>query len=151
MSSSFGRAFRTASPVNNFCLVDLVSGGVGGRQTRRRSNRTVDVNDASADPANEMVVVIADPALEPRGRARGLNPPDETLNGQQRQRVVDGLQGDGTELAARGLGDAVGSGMRLRANRPKDGDPLRGHLYAARAQLLGGIGKQRDRLYQILE
>ena len=98
-----------------------------------------------------MVVVVADPAFEARRRSRGLNPADEALNRQQRQGVVDGLQRDRPELAAHGLGDRVGGGVRLRADRPKDGDPLRGHVDAPLPELLGRVRKQRNRLYQILE
>ena len=80
-----------------------------------------------------MVVVVANPRLEPRRRSGRLNPADETFSRQQREGIVDGLQRDGPELAAHGLGDGIGGAVRLRADRSQHGDPLRGDLYAANA------------------
>lgn len=98
-----------------------------------------------------MVVVVADPALESRGRAGRLNAADETFGRQQRQGVIDGLQRDGAELRANRLGDAVGGDVRMQAHGPQHGETLRGHLNAAFAKGLGLVGNHGDRLYQSLE
>ena len=98
-----------------------------------------------------MVVVVADAALESRGRAGRLNATNETFGRQQRKRVINGLQRDGAELPANRLGDAVRGGVRMRTHGPQHGETLRGHLDAARAKEVGLIGNQGDRLYQILE
>jgi hypothetical protein len=57
-------AIGTAAPVDDFGLVDLVSLAVGGRQTRRRSDGAVDVNETAAQSTDQMVMVVADPILE---------------------------------------------------------------------------------------
>jgi hypothetical protein len=59
-----GQAIRTAPPVDDLGLVDLVAPVVGRCQAGSGPDRAVDVDHTTADPANEMVVVVADPILE---------------------------------------------------------------------------------------
>ena len=61
-----GQAIRTAPPVGDLGLVDLVAPVVGRRETGRGADRAVDVDHAAADAADQMVVVVADAILEAR-------------------------------------------------------------------------------------
>jgi hypothetical protein len=58
------QAIRTATPVGDLGLVDLVAPVVGRRETGGRADRAVDVDDTPAHPADQMMVVVADPILE---------------------------------------------------------------------------------------
>jgi hypothetical protein len=57
---------RTAPPVDDLGLVDLVAFVVDRRETGREADGAVDVDGTSADAADQMVVVVADPILEAR-------------------------------------------------------------------------------------
>ena len=59
-----GQAIRTAPPVGDLGLVDLVALVVDRRETGRRADRAVDVDQTAADAADQMVVVVADAILE---------------------------------------------------------------------------------------
>jgi hypothetical protein len=61
------QAIRTAPPVGDLGLVDLVAPVVGRRETRGGADRAVDVDQTAADSADQMVVVVADPILEASG------------------------------------------------------------------------------------
>jgi hypothetical protein len=61
-----GDAIRAASPVGDFGLVDFVASVVGRREAGCEADRAVDVDDAAADAADQMVVVVADAILESR-------------------------------------------------------------------------------------
>ena len=58
------QAIRTAPPVNDLGLVDLVASAVDRRETGGEADRAVDVDRAAAESADQMVVVVADPILE---------------------------------------------------------------------------------------
>ena len=76
-------------------------------QARRAADRAVDVGDLAAAPADHVVVVVADPRLEP-GRAAGrLDPPGQAGPGQRAEHVVDRLGGDRVEPFADPPGDLV--------------------------------------------
>ena len=51
---------RTRAPVNHLRLIDLVTRGVGGGQTRGVANGAVDIDRFSADATNQVVVVVTD-------------------------------------------------------------------------------------------
>jgi hypothetical protein len=94
------------------------------------ADRAVDVDDTAAASTNQVVVIVADAIFEARGRAGRLDAPDQPLGYQQAQRIVDRLQGDGTDLGPDDLGDRIGRDVGLAGNRPQDGQPLGRHLNA---------------------
>ena len=112
------RHIRTAAPVGDLGLVDLVAPVVDRRETRRGADRAVDVDHAAADSTDQMVVVVADPILEARRRSGGLNAPDQPLGDQQAERVVHRLQRDRADLGPDGLGHAVGRDVGLTRRPP---------------------------------
>jgi hypothetical protein len=57
-------------------------------------DRAVDVDDGRALPADQVVVVVADPALVPGGAARWLDTADESRRGERVKGVVYGLYGN---------------------------------------------------------
>ena len=64
LRSGFPEAFRTTPPVHDLGFVDLVALAVHRRETRRKSDRAVNIDRAAADAADQMVVVVADAILE---------------------------------------------------------------------------------------
>jgi hypothetical protein len=57
-------AIRTAPPIGDLGLIDLVAHVVGRRETGSGADGAVDVDDTAADPADQMVMVVADTGLE---------------------------------------------------------------------------------------
>jgi hypothetical protein len=51
-------ALRAAAPIHDFGLVDLKSHVISGAKTRCRADGTININDASTNAANQMVVII---------------------------------------------------------------------------------------------
>src|SRR5258708_2787914 len=62
-----GQALRTASPVGDLGLVDLVAHVIGGRETRGGADHAIDVDQTTTDSTDQMVMVVADPLLRQRG------------------------------------------------------------------------------------
>lgn len=139
----FAPTIRTAPPIRDLRLVDLVSLAILGRQTWGRADRTVDVDDAAADAADQMMVVVADPILETRRGSCRLNAPDEAFADQQGEGVIHRLQGNCADFGSDGLGDAVGRDVRLMRHRSQHGQPLRGDLDTAVTKGLCRIAGQR--------
>jgi hypothetical protein len=121
-------AIRTAPPVDDLGLVDLITLVVGRRETRGGADRAIHVDHTTADPADQMVVVVADPILEASRRSGGLNAPDETLGDQDGERVVHRLQRDSTNLGPDGLGHGVSRDVGLTRHRVQDSQSLGRHL-----------------------
>jgi hypothetical protein len=126
-----GDALRTASPINDLGLVDLVVRVVGRRQTRDGADRAIDVDHTAAGATDQMVVVVADAILEARGRPRGLNAPDQAFRDQNPEGVVHRLQRDGADLTADGLGESIGRRVGLIRYCAQDSQSLRGDLNPA--------------------
>ena len=59
------KAIGTAPPVGDLGLINLVAAVVGGRETRRVSNRAVYIHHTTADSTDQMMVVVADAIFEP--------------------------------------------------------------------------------------
>lgn len=55
---------------------------VRGRQTGCLANSTVDIGDNPARPADDVMVVVADPGLVARDGARGLDLSHQARGGQ---------------------------------------------------------------------
>jgi hypothetical protein len=84
-----------------------------------------------------MVVVIADPALEPGRMSGGLNPPQQARRNARSQHVVDGLRGHRTELLPHARPDGVRSGVRMlgepgQHDNPRHRDPQPGRTQRPR-------------------
>jgi hypothetical protein len=122
---------RTAPPIGDFGLVDLVAPIVDRRETRRGADRAIDVDHAAAGSTDQVVVIVADAIFEASRRSRGLNAPDEALGDQQGQGVVDRLQRDGTDPGPDDLGHGVGRDVRLTRDRLQYRQALGRHLDAA--------------------
>jgi len=112
-----GEAIRAATPVRDLGFVNFIALAVGGRQTRRGADGTIDVNQTAADPANQVVMIIADAIFESGRQPRGLNAADEAFGHEYAERIIDRLQRDGADFGPDELGDAVGSDMRLARPR----------------------------------
>jgi hypothetical protein len=137
------QAVRAAAPVGDFGFVDLVALVVGRRQAWRGADGTVDVDHAAADPADQMVMVVADAGFETsRGPGR-LNPPDESFANQQAEGVVHRLERDGADLGPHNLGHAIGGDMRLDRDRPQDSQSLGGDLKTALTKQIRRVGHHR--------
>jgi len=59
------QAVRTTPPVRDFGLVNLEALGVHRRETRRDADDALDVDHATADAADQVVVVVTHPILDP--------------------------------------------------------------------------------------
>lgn len=142
---------RTAAPVRDLGLVYLVALVVLRRETWRTADRTVDVHHAAADPADQMVVIVAHTGFEAGGRTRGLNAPDEALRDEDTERVVDRLQRDRTDPRSHCLGNGIGGDVRLSRDHAQDRQSLGCDLDSFLPQALRGVGIHLTILDQILE
>ena len=117
-------AIRTAAPIGDLGLVDLVALVVGGLETGGRANRAVDIDHTAAASTDQMVVVVANSVLEASGCPGRLNAPDETFGDQDAESVVHRLERDRTDLGPHDLGHLVGRDVRLPCHCPKDRQSL---------------------------
>jgi hypothetical protein len=98
-----------------------------------------------------VVVVVADPILEARWRASGLNAPDETFVDEEGERVVHRLERDGADLGPGHLGRTLGRDVRVRRDRSQDRQSLGRHLDAALAKEGCRVGGHAGRLNQLFD
>jgi hypothetical protein len=91
------------------------------------------------------MVVVADPILEARGRAGGLDAPDQPFGDENGEGIVDGLERDRPDLRSHDVGDGVSRDVRLSGNGSKDRQPLRGDLNAALPEKICRIGRHQGR------
>ena len=98
-----------------------------------------------------MVVVVADPILEARRRAGGLNPPDQAFGDQNPEGVVHRLERDGTDFGPDDFGYAVSGDVGLTRDRPQDGQSLGRDLNAALTKELSGVGGHADSVDQLAD
>ena len=87
-----------------------------------------------------MVVVVANASFEPRGRTGRLNAPEQPLGREDTERVIHRLDRDGADLGPDGVGDRIGSDVRLSGDGAQDGQPLGRHLNSALPEELSRIG-----------
>ena len=146
--STLGHALGTSSPVGHFGFVDLVALIVVRREARSLTDRAVDVDDAPADPTDQVMMVVVDPVLVSCGGTDGLDPPYQPLLDQYTQGVVHGLTRDRPDLRLRGFDHVIGTRVRELADGVKDRYTLGGRLDAVLTQgLHGGVG-HANRLHQ---
>jgi hypothetical protein len=132
--TGLGQTLRTAPPIGDLGLVDLVPLVVDRRETGGGADDAVDIHQTAANATDQMVVVVADAILEARRRTRGLNAPDQTFGDQEAEGVVHRLERDGPDLGSHDLGRAIGGDVRLTRHRSQDSQSLGGDLNAALAQ-----------------
>ena len=136
-------------PVDDFRLVDLVALVVEGCQTGRQTDCTVDVDRAAALPANQVMVVVANPIFEAGRRPGWLNAADETFGREHTKRVVHRLERNRTDLVPDRFRDGIRGDVRLARDGPEHGEPLRRDLDAALTKELSRIGRHATSLDQI--
>ena len=112
---------RTASPVRDLGLVYLIALAVLRRQTWDLANRAVDVNDATADATDQVVMVVADPRFESGRGSRWLNATDESLGNEDAERVIYRLQRDRADFASNRLRHRIGCDVRLSGDHAVHG------------------------------
>ncbi len=133
-----GLALRTTSPIGDLGLIDDEALVVGRIEARRGSNRAVNIDDPTAFPADQVVVVVADAVFESRGRSNRLDATNEALVGQYPEGVVDRLLGNRANLFAHHHGHLVRCGVGVIRNCPHHCKALCGDLQTVLAQLIDG-------------
>lgn len=88
-----------AAPIHDLGFVDLEAVIIVGRQTRRGSDSTIDVEHHAAAAADQVVVVVANAILVASNRTRWLNQPDHACFDEGPKCVVDGLSRDRSDLS----------------------------------------------------
>jgi len=144
MWPGLGHALGTASPIRDLGLVDLEPLIVGRGEARGRSDRAIDVDHAAADPADQMMVVVADAILEAGWRADRLDTPEQPFLGQQAEGVVDRLEGDGADLGPHHFRHAVGGDVGLTSDGTQDGQSLGRDLDAVLTEKIAWVGGHAD-------
>lgn len=127
-------AIGADAPIDDFGLVDLISGVMVGCQAGCLADGAGDVGGFSAGSADDVMVVVTDAILVECGGTGGLYSSDEAFFGEHSEGVVDGLPGDGTDIGSHGLGDGVGGGVWHRRYGSEHGQALGRHLDAVIAQ-----------------
>ena len=138
--SGLREAIRTATPIRDFRLVDLVAHVIGRGETGSGADRAVNVDQTAADSADQMVMVVADPILEASRRPGGLNTPDQAFGDQEAEGVIDRLEGDGPDFGPDDLGHAVGRDVRLTRDSPQNSQSLSRDLNAVLAKEVCWVG-----------
>src|SRR6185312_15943749 len=130
------------APVDDLGLVDREAVVVGRGQAGRLADRAVDVSDGTARPAHDVVMVVADPSLEP-GRAAGrLDAAHQSRVGERVQGVIHGLQGDMADALAYPRGDGLDAEVVTVPDGLQQRDARGRHPQASPAQFAGG-GRSR--------
>ena len=150
--SSFarGEAIGTEAPVNHLRFVDPETVFFLRRQAGRVADGAIDIHGLAAAPADQMVVVVADPVLVKGGGAGRLDPPDEPAFHQHAERVIDRLFGNRADARPDILGDRIGRGMLPFRDRPHHGQTLGRDRDSMFSEQGGGIGHE-TRLGFVLE
>ena len=113
-------AIGTTPPIGDLGFVDLIAPVVNRRETGRRADGAIDVHETAAHAADQVVMVVANPVLEPSRRPGRLDAPDQPFGDQESKGVVHGLQRDSADLAPDDVGDTVGRDVRLTRHSPED-------------------------------
>jgi hypothetical protein len=132
-------AVRAETPEGDVRLVHQISGVIGGLEARSLPDCAVDIGEAAALSANEVMVIVSDPALEASRASRRFDPPYETRRGERVECLIDGLERHVAEPVAYLGGDRVDVQMVAGAHCVKDGEPSGRHPEPGRAQLGGGV------------
>lgn len=117
-------AVGAGAPIDDFCFVNGETVVVVGSEAGHLANRAVNVDRDATVPANEVVVVIADPSFKARGGPCGLDSADYPGICKRAERVVYRLPRDRTEFGANVVGELIGGGVWLTSDRVKHGEAL---------------------------
>lgn len=79
------------APVGDLRFIDDETVVVGGFEARAVAGGAIDIRSVPAFPANDVMVIIADPRLVAGGVSGGLDATDEAGFDQRVQVVIDGL------------------------------------------------------------
>jgi hypothetical protein len=132
-------AVRAETPEGDIRLIHQIAGVIGGLEARSLADCAVDIGEAAALAANEVMVVVPDPALETRRASRGLDPAYETRRGEGVKGLVHGLERHMAEPVAYTGSDGVDVQMVAGAHGVEDGEPGGRHPEPGRAELGGGV------------
>ena len=108
-------------------------------ETRGGADGAVDVDDAAAHAADQVMVVVADAGFEAGRRTCWLDATEDALANEQRERVVDRLKRDCADLGPDHRRYDVRCGMRMCRDRAQDRDALRGDLDAVKTKEISRI------------
>jgi hypothetical protein len=131
-------AVRAETPEGDVRLVHQISGVIGGLEARSLSDCAVDIGDAATLSANEVMMVVPNPALETCRASRGFDPAYETCRGEGMKGLIYGLERHVTEPVAYTGGDGVDVQMVADTHCVEDGEPCGRHPEPGRAELGGG-------------
>ena len=124
-----------AAPVDDLGLVDLEAARRRRRSGRGLADGAVDVGDRAAGPADDVVVVVADPRLVAGDRARRLDAPDQA---RRRSARAARRRPPGATRRRRSARTApmsgVGVGVRMGVHRGQHRQPRARHPQAGLAQ-----------------
>lgn len=107
-----GLALRAPTPEGDLSFVHGEPVRIGRLEAGRDPDGAVDVTGGAADPADDVVVVVAHSCFVAGRSARRFDASQEAGRGQGVEVVVDRLGGDGSESGADDLGYAVGVEVR---------------------------------------
>ena len=144
-------AVGASTPVRDFRLVYLIALVIDRSETRGGADRAVDVDDAAADAADQVMVVVADSIFVAGRRAGGLNAADQALGDQHAERVVHGLKRDGADLGSYDLGDGIRRDVGLTGHGAEDGQSLGRHLNSTLSKGVSRVDGHSGMLVQIME
>ena len=145
-------AVGASSPVSDLGFVDLVALVIHSCETGCGTDRAVDIDDPTADAADQMMMVVADASFEAGRRTRWLNATENALAHQQAERVVDRLERDCTDLGPDNRSYDVRCGMRMGRDRSQHRKALCCDLNAVETQEFSRVvGHDWSRICQSLE
>ena len=127
-------ALRATSPVGDLRFVDLEALFIVRRQAGGVTHRAVDVDHASANATDQVMVVVVDAVFVAGGRADRLDSPDQSLLYHHAQGVVYGLARDSADIGLGRIDYLIGTDVWSRPHRVKDRNALRGGLDAVLAK-----------------
>ena len=135
-----GLAVGADAPEGHFALVDRKSVALGPLHARGLTDHAVHVGHRAADPADDVVVVVADSILVASDRAARLDAAHEIPLDEHAEGVVHRLTGDRAELRPDDVGEFLGRCVRMFGDRTHYADALCGDLETTIAQLSSEIG-----------
>ena len=105
--------------MDDFSLVDAEAVVTLRAHAGRAADGAIDVGNGTTGTADDVVVVVTDPGLVSRHRARGLNVPHESGVAERPKSVVDGLVGDLAAVVPDGADVSWVSGATRASTAPK--------------------------------
>jgi hypothetical protein len=120
-------AFVAEAPEGDLGRMNFEPRGVRGGQARRRPNDAIDVFDATAALAHQVVVVVIDTPLVPRRGPGRLDAAHQARGVERIEHTVNRLHGSAGKRGSNRIEDLVGVGVTPGLQREKDSETLCGH------------------------